>query len=605
MKGENHIAGFYEYSDKNPSEGISASSDEDPKKHSPWNHKPENISAGRESYQVITAKVHEYTMKALSSTSIKCLKNTIAKGIKEIFKFNSGYLFEADELSNSLIYTGSFHSEYHHGVLSLPKSWLCSHSLVNYNEQKALIETGSLPPWDKLQLSSVIFMPFFEGNSLKTIFLGELPSEIMDCPPFFSYDLEELFLIYCRQMNAIIRNLSELEKAKTASRTKTSFLANMSHEIRTPMNAIIGMSQLAAQYDTIDAIKECTHQMEISSRHLLSLINDILDLSKIEEGKLLLRKEDFDLKTLFNSCASSIFPAVKDKNIDFKIDYIGIRSYYYSADTTRLSQVIINLLSNAVKFTPENGRISLSAEEIDRDENKTLLKISVTDTGKGIDEITKEKIFRPFEQSVINVPKKFGGTGLGLSISQHIMELMDSKIQIESKTGEGCCFFFYLWLTHCSMYLKNTCDMQENNEKTCDYNFSNIRLLIVDDVEINREIIIALLADSGIKAEEASNGLEALEKIKNAPADYYDIILMDIQMPVMNGCRAAEEIRALSRKDAKEIIILAMTANVFKEDVDMALESGMDGHIPKPVERKIMLDKMQQALTRRKHKYNK
>lgn len=487
-------------------------------------------------------------------------------------------------------------------TLSLPKGFINVHKPTDARDQRAFIETGTLPPWDKLQLSLVIFMPFFEGNCLKSIFLGGISSEAQDNALFCSYVIQELFVIYCRQMNAALLNLLELEKVKKSCLAKTSFLANMSHEIRTPMNAIIGLSQLAAQYNDIHEIKECVSKMEVSSHHLLSLINDILDLSKIEEGKMHLYKEDFDLRTLFNSCASTIFPAVKDKNIDFKIDYMGIRSYYFSADTMRLSQVIINLLSNAVKFTPENGKISLLAEEIDRVENKTLLKISVTDTGKGIDESTKEKIFQPFEQSVLHTPKIFGGTGLGLSISQHIMEMMQSKIQLESKIDQGACFFFYLWLPHCSMHMKNTSYNQKAPKEVPD--LSNMRLLITDDIEINREIITALLSDTGIKTEEATNGLEALEKIKYSPEGYYDIILMDMQMPIMDGCRASKEIRRLSRKDAEEIMILAMTANVFKEDVDMALASGMDGHIPKPVERKVILEKIQQAFARKKHKYN-
>jgi CheY-like chemotaxis protein len=262
----------------------------------------------------------------------------------------------------------------------------------------------------------------------------------------------------------------------------------------------------------------------------------------------------------------------------------------------RLSQVLINFLSNAIKFTGTGGHVTLRAEIVSRDSEKALLLFEVADTGIGIPQEALSRIFDPFEQMDSSTSRKFGGTGLGLSISRTIVELMGSRINVESREGEGSKFAFQVWLEVGKG--NGAKDDTSAKQAAAAVDLSGRRILIVDDVEINREIIVALFEDTGVSFVNAANGQEAVTLFSASAEGYYDLILMDVQMPVMDGCEATRKIRALPCPDAGKIPILAMTANVFKEDLKMVVEAGMNGHISKPVEYDVAIGVIGQALLR-------
>jgi len=508
--------------------------------------------------------------------------------------------------------------------------------------------------------------------------------------------------------------------SEQASKAKSDFLSSMSHEMRTPMNAIIGMAQIAAKTNEVEKLKYCLSSIENSSTHLLGLINDILDMSKIEAGKLELDYTSMNMEKMLIRVCNLISEKIEQKNIKFNIVFGTNMSMHYLCDELRLSQVITNLLSNAVKFTPVGGSIVLSADAAKTEDNHSILRFSVKDSGIGMTEEQKSKLFNAYQQAENSTARKFGGTGLGLAISKNIVEMMDGRIWVESEPEKGSEFIFEVRLKHQDQhdkaviygnikpsdikllivdtdaevrkYIKsiissfgiNQTDEAENakealnlaitardlqkpydivfvdysiaTEKNIDFiknssfriqrnnvivmttflnwnrigamlhsigvhrfipkplfpsallnvinevisgtskkldirsetttempDFSDITLLLAEDVEINREIFIALLEDTKVKIDIAENGREAVEKFRENP-DKFNLIIMDVQMPEMDGHEASRTIRGLDIKRAKNIPIIAMTANVFKEDIDKCLENGMNDHLAKPVE---------------------
>ena len=514
---------------------------------------------------------------------------------------------------------------------------------------------------------------------------------------------------------------SALEKAEAASRAKTNFLSNMSHEIRTPMNAIIGMTAIGKSAPDIKKKDYSFEKIEGASSHLLDIINDILEMSKIEAGKFELSPAEFNLEKMLQRVVNIISFRVDEKKQRLSVYLEENTPLSLIGDDQRLAQIIANLLSNAVKFTPEEGSISVRVSPVSKEDVICVLKFEVKDTGIGISAEQQARLFSMFEQAESNTSRKFGGTGLGLAISKHIVELMDGKIWIESELGKGAAFIFTvraelgtekpvdllppevdwssvrilvvdddpelleyfklmadqigvfcdtaiggeealqliesngtydiyfidwkmpvmdgielsskikkissghsviimisavewnviqreaedagvddfmskpLFSSSVAEYIKKYIGVAESSTGTPEGNkidtFSGKRILLAEDVEINREILITMMEPLQIEIDCAVNGVEAVEMFSAEP-DRYDLVFMDLQMPVMDGFEASREIRSLNFEKAKTVPIVAMTANVFREDVEKCLEAGMNDHIGKPLDFDKVLEKL-------------
>lgn len=507
-----------------------------------------------------------------------------------------------------------------------------------------------------------------------------------------------------------------LVAAQKANNVKSDFLSCMSHEIRTPLNVIVGMTTIAGVHlDDHKRVEDCLTKITFSSHHLLSIINDVLDMSKIEEGKLAVNLEPFQLQELLESLVAAVYAQTVEQGLQFECNVKGITAKTYIGDYMRVNQILLNLLSNAIKFTPQGGVIQLDVIPMPIQNGKTDLVFKVSDTGIGMTDEFLKRIFLPFEQADNSTSRKYGGTGLGMAITHNLVELLKGSILVESVLGEGTTFTVKLpfqvvkdkkhqkreWenlkvliidddeknYIHTNLLLKemgidaqwekdNTKAIQmilEAHEALEDYhvcfidcktpnmdsiavtrqirekispetlsiilsaydrsmiedeakqaganiviakplfesslyntlnsvtksasstesteisqpNFPKLsgkRVLLAEDNMLNCEIATELLSVTGVEIESAENGKEALDKFLASPTGYYDLILMDIQMPVMDGYEATRRIRASSHADAKSIPIIAMTANAFKEDVEKALASGMNGHLAKPID---------------------
>ena len=386
-------------------------------------------------------------------------------------------------------------------------------------------------------------------------------------------------------MTEVIEARHEAERARElaeqSTRAKSEFLARMTHEMRTPMNAIIGMTTIGKSAQSVEKKDYSFQKIEDASTHLLGVINDILDMSKIEADKLELSYSEFDFENMLDNVMNIINFRAADKRQNLSVEISeGIPSVIVS-DEQRLAQVVTNLLSNAVKFTPENGSIELSAKKVADAGDDCTIRFTVKDTGIGISEEQQENLFAPFEQANGSISRKFGGTGLGLSISKRIVEMMDGSIWVESTLGEGASFIFDVKVqksavTHID---EETAESAEKENGTLE----GQHILIAEDVDINREIIATLLEDTGVMIDFAVSGAEAVGKVTSQP-DKYGLILMDIQMPEMDGYEATRTIRACGIHPAENIPIIAMTANVFREDIERCLEAGMNDHLGKPVD---------------------
>ena len=521
------------------------------------------------------------------------------------------------------------------------------------------------------------------------------------------------------------------EAAEAVSKAKSEFLARMSHEIRTPMNAIIGMTSIAQESDDPNRKVYCLEKISSASKHLLGVINDILDMSKIEANKFEISAAEFDFEKMLMTITNMVDFRMDEKNHNFVVNFDPTISNFIIGDEQRLSQVIVNLLANAAKFTPDRGTVSLHIECIESNDLESKLRFTISDTGIGISADQQSRLFNSFEQADGSISRRFGGTGLGLVISKRIIELMGGHINIESELGRGTKVIFDIvvgkgmqkkrtaiskkidreslrilvvddssevreYFSHLMKRLELNCDVSASGEDALGmitiaeqsskpYNFffvdwmmpemdgielatiikeqmpteavifmisaarwsdieskataagidgfiakplfpsmlincindflgvvtkedkkaladqkildfSAYHLLLVEDVEVNREIVIALLEDTKINIDIAVNGIEAVERF-NKDGGKYDLVFMDIHMPVMDGYEATEEIRAGTKSAAKQIPIIAMTANAFKEDIERCKACGMNDHISKPIDKNIMLDKMNRWLS--------
>ena len=399
-----------------------------------------------------------------------------------------------------------------------------------------------------------------------------------------------LLAIGARMKATVIQG--NLKRAEAANLAKSEFLSRMSHEIRTPMNGIVGMSTIAMQnIDNTDKIKDCLEKVIMSSKHLLALINDVLDMSKIESGKVELRHESFNFRAFLQDFENLYGEQAKSKGISYETVLASDLEVQIIGDSLRLNQVLSNLLSNALKFTPAKGIIKLRVSKTGEDQENVYLRFEVIDTGCGIAEENYDKIFESFEQENVDVTYKYGGTGLGLSIVKRFTQLMGGSIHVTSVQGSGSTFTVDLPFGKVkeSGELARFSDINGRDDlaKDCyviDYDFKGKRILLVEDNELNREIAEELIGATGASVESAEDGVQAVEKFKESAEGYYDLILMDVQMPHMDGYEATRCIRALGRSDAQKVPIFAMTANAFAEDVQKSREAGMNAHISKPLD---------------------
>ncbi len=376
--------------------------------------------------------------------------------------------------------------------------------------------------------------------------------------------------------------------AQSASEAKTNFLAHMSHEIRTPMNAIIGMSRIGKVTEDSEKIQNCFAKIETASSHLLGIINDVLDMSKIEAQKIDIAIQAVHFHETIQRTAHVIAFRMAEKGLTFTMDLDPAIPEYVLADTQRLAQVIANFLSNAEKFTPQDGSITLSTRLLDIDKAQARIKLTVTDTGIGVATQHHAHLSKPFHHPNTKIAQQFGGTGLGLAICKQIIELMGGEIFFDSEENKGTNIGFILTCALPSEDLLAHKQEVANIDSSAPIDFTGKTFLLAEDIEINREIVMTLLEDTGVVFHIAENGLQAVQRFASNP-DIYDAILMDIRMPEMDGYQATEAIRALDVPRAKDVPIIAMTANAFQEDVDRCLATGMNAHVSKPIDIKEFL----------------
>ena len=413
--------------------------------------------------------------------------------------------------------------------------------------------------------------------------------------------LMSLFIMF-NIYSAILRRgqKAELERIKAIenSRAKTNFLSNMSHDIRTPMNAIIGYTTLARRHGvTLEEMQNFLVKIDNSSRHLLALINDVLEMSRIESGKMELDNAPANIKKVLDDLYDMFKTQMDTKKISFVVDSSAVKNPYVSCDGHRLNRVLLNLTSNAYKFTPEGGKISITlTEKISDKENFGAYELRVEDSGIGMSPEFAATVFEPFTRERTSTVSGIQGTGLGMAITKSIVDLMNGSIEVVTAPGKGTEFILNI-----EFQLVDAAEVEDETpaiDEVKNLDFSDKKLLLVEDIEVNREIAIMILEEVGFTVDYATNGKEAVEKVSASKVGDYDAILMDIQMPIMNGYEAAQAIRKLENPALANIPIIAMTANAFSEDVERAKAAGMNDHVAKPLDVPKMMETLQRVLSK-------
>ena len=407
------------------------------------------------------------------------------------------------------------------------------------------------------------------------MFAGTLSFEVKE--EGYGWNDEQKKLL--EELSKIIPSFVMKARADAVSQAKTDFLSRMSHEIRTPLNAIVGMTAIARNVaDDREKVLECLDKLETSNQYLISLINDILDMSRIESGKMELNVQSTDMEEFVKSLEGMMRPQAEQKGLGFAVENSCCRGLFLVTDRLRLEQVLINIIGNAVKFTEQGGTVVFSVTPDGRGPGGQRLTFSVKDTGIGIAPEALDSIFNAFEQAERNTSVKYGGTGLGLAISSRLVQMMGGTLGVRSEPGKGSEFFFTLCLP---IGIKDV--KAPRHREPEHHDFHGKRLLVVEDNQLNQEIAQSLLEMEGFLVETAENGQAALDAFTDHEPEYYDAVLMDIRMPVMDGIEATRRIRTMERPDSRTIPIIAMTANAFDEDSRKSLDSGMNGHLSKPI----------------------
>ena len=555
-----------------------------------------NIQSRLDMQLDIFKRIHKCAQAAFTAENLREMSNLIAEGVVDIFQLEMGAVFSLSATGDHIELLGECNVGQTELSVPFDSRLLARIDFWNFGKQEAVWETSIADDsaFKSMNLAKAIYTPLFNNaRKFEGLILGGITQSGKNFYDFKPAEMSASFMVFSQMMNGIYNNMLAVRQALAAEKAKGQFLTNISHEMRTPLNAIIGMVQISEKSGAVKDYEKAVKQIAVSSKHLLGLVDNLLDLARIDENKLQLVAEPFDLQELIDAVLTSIKPISAAKKQQLNVSFHKIRQFSFIGDRLRLSQVLLNLLSNAVKFTPEEKPIFMDITEKSRDAQKVLLNFSVKDSGIGVSFEFQKRIFFPFERSDESLSMKAVGTGLGLVISQRIVELMGGRIELESAPQQGARFYFDVWLLPDKQKDDNAEQkLSSSGIKDEKVDFSGKRILIVDDLEINNEIILNMLEDSNATLETALNGRQALEMISNSPEGHYDLILMDVLMPIMDGHLATAEIRKLDRHDVKDLPIIAMTANAFKEDIMKCLEAGMDAHIAKPVDYKILLSKI-------------
>ena len=382
--------------------------------------------------------------------------------------------------------------------------------------------------------------------------------------------------------------LEAAEKADAANKAKSTFLFNMSHDIRTPMNAIVGFTDIALHQNSVAEIHDSLEKVRESSKHLLSLLNDVLDLSRIESGKAVFFPAPVDITKLTDNVLAIMNGLLYNRDLKFEVYRERPKNPYVLADATRIREVLTNFLSNAVKFTKDGGTVTLDISSHPGEDDKHIVaRYIVKDNGIGMSEEFQKKLFKPFSQEDDRGARtQYKGTGLGMAIAKEYVEMMGGSIAVESQKGVGTTFTVEIPLELTEQ------DIHQKQEEPVHHDLTGVNVLMAEDNDLNAELATVMLEDTGMAVTRAFDGKEAVELFKNHPQGTYDIILMDIMMPNMDGHQAAKTIRAMGteRPDAATIPIIAVSANAFAEDIKASLDSGMNGHVSKPLNMKEVTD---------------
>ena len=368
--------------------------------------------------------------------------------------------------------------------------------------------------------------------------------------------------------------------AEAANKAKSTFLNNMSHDIRTPMNAIIGFTNIALKHSPPPEIKSCLDKISDSSEHLLALINDVLDISRIESGKTQYEPTPVDIAEVSDSVLTIVYGYLSNRNITFKTDLGEPLTRYVLTDAVRVREVLVNILGNAVKFTNDGGTVTYAVSYLPgKDDRYINVRYRISDTGIGMSEEFVDHIFEEFSQEEHGARTQYKGTGLGMTITKRYVDLIGGTISVESKKGTGSTFTVEL-----PMEITDACEVEKKDYSAGNIDLTGLKVLLAEDNDLNAEIAIVQIEELGMQITRAADGEEAVSFFAEKPQGTFDLILMDVMMPKMNGYKATKAIRGLqNRPDADTIPIIAMTANAFAEDVQASLDAGMNGHLSKPI----------------------
>ena len=461
---------------------------------------------------------------------------------------------------------------------------------------KSIVD-NTLMTYQKTVLRSTLLMAGIIVLLLGVLLYSAASISVADKKVEYERENQRRQLENIKKLETLNKNLEEaraaaveaLQNAENANKAKTDFLANMSHDIRTPMNAIIGIAALI-EHDAgnEEKVREYVKKIEVSSQSLLGIINDVLDMSKIESGKTTLNYTDFSVTELIRELGVLFRPQAEKKHQKLEIIAENIKHEWLNGDNIRLTQIISNLLSNAVKYTQEGGYIQFIVEEC-RTESSVYAKyrIIVKDNGIGMEADFKKKIFEAFTREESSITNKIQGTGLGMAITRNLVELMGGTVDVESEKGKGSCFEIMLDLRIAEKREEQQ-TAQAQAEASNDTILNGMRFLCAEDNSLNAEILTELLRIEGAACKICENGEQIVDAFEQSAPGDYDIILMDVQMPVMNGYEAARAIRSSTHKNAETIPIIAMTANAFSDDIQNSLLSGMNAHVSKPVDMKVL-----------------